>query len=91
MMRATYGGVVGHVDDLDVLLLELLLLAVLELAHEPYSVDVNDDDVVALTDGAVLLVGDDDLGELAVVPVHVVLGAPELHQGACVHVYGDDW
>ena len=91
MLMGTYGGVVGHVDDLDVLLLELLLLAVLQLAHEPCNNDVNDGDGGALTDGAVLLVGDDDLGELAVVPVHVVLGAPELHQGAGVDVYGDDW
>ena len=83
----TYGRVVGHVDDLDVLLLELLLLAVLQLAHEPYSAEVNVSDVVALTDGAVLLVGDDDLGVLAVVAVHVVLAAPKLREGAAVDGY----
>ena len=83
----TYGGVVGHVDDGDVLLLELLLFAVFELAHEPYSNDVNDEDGVSLTDGAVLLVGDDDLRVLAVVPVHVVLAAPELGEGASVDGY----
>ena len=90
-MMTTYGGVVGHVDGEDVLLLELLLLAVLELAHEPYSKAVVRDVAVTLTDGAVLLVGDDDLGVLAVVAVHVVLGAPELHQGARVDIYGEDW
>ena len=83
----TYGGVVGHVDDLDVLFLELLLLAVFELAHEPYDSAVMRDVAVTLTDGAVLLVGDDDLGVLAVVPVHVVLAAPVLGQGAGVDGY----
>ena len=83
----TYGGVVGHVDDLDILLLELLLLAVFELAHEPYDSAVMRDVAVTLTDGAVLLVGDDDLGVLTVVPVHVVLATPVFGEGAGVDGY----